>query len=140
MVDLDRGEPKTLEARRRTGFPHEARQAVPRIPVAIAAEIDARQDDLAVALVDAARDLTEHGMRAAAPRTSADEWDDAEVAGERAAVLHLHERADTVEPRVGLDAADRADVAGDEAGRLLASPRDGEGGRRPARERGGRDA
>ena len=74
--------------------------------------------------VDAAPDLGEHGVRAAAARGAAHERDDAEAAREAAAVLHLDERAHAVEPRVGLHAADRADVAGDERRRLLAAPGD----------------
>src|SRR6266511_5737606 len=80
--------------------------------------------DLAVALRHALRHLAQHGGCAAATRGTANEWDDAEVAGEAAAVLDLHEGADAVEPGIGLDAADRADVAGDRRGRLLASLRD----------------
>src|SRR5262249_14254226 len=61
--------------------------------------------------------------------------DDAEVARERAAVLHLHESTDAVESRLSLDAADRADVAGDERRRLLAPPVDDDDVRRQACER-----
>ena len=87
--------------------------------VAEAAEVDAGEDDLAVALRDAPADLAEHGVGAAAARRAAHERDHAERARERAAVLDLDEGADAVEPRVGLDAADRADVAGDGLDRLL---------------------
>ena len=77
-----------------------------------------------MALLDAPRDLAQHGVGAAAARGAAHERDHAEAARERAAVLDLHEGADAVEPRVGLDAADRADVAGDERGRLLGAAGD----------------
>src|SRR5690348_17186557 len=92
--------------------------------VAVAAEVDPRQDDLAVSLRDAALDLPEDVGGAAAARRSPHEWNHAEVARERAAVLHLDERADAVEPCICLDAADRADIAGDERRRLLAPLRD----------------
>ena len=139
VVDLDRREPQALEARRRARRADEPRQVVAGVAVAVAAEVDPREDDLTVALRDAARDLAQHGVGAAAARRAAHERDDAEVARERAAVLHLHERAHAVEPRVRLDAADRADVAGDEGGRLLAALRDdddvlGQSGERVARE------
>src|SRR5262249_38308184 len=92
-------------------------------PVAVATEVDAGEDDLAVALRDAALDLTEHGLCRTATRRPADERDDAEAARERAAVLHLDEGADAIEPGVGLDATDRAEVAGERLGGPLAPPR-----------------
>ena len=103
--------------------------------VAVAAEVDAGEDDLAVALRDAAADLAEHGLGGAAARGAAHERDDAEVARERAAVLHLDEGAHAIEPRIRLDAADRADVAGDERRRLLAAARDDDDVVRQAGER-----
>ena len=124
MVDLDRAEPQPLEPRRRARLADEPRQVVAGGAVAEAAEVDAGEHDLAMALRDAALDLGEHRSGAAAARGAAHERDDAEVARERAAVLDLHERANAIEARVGLDAADRADVAGDERGGLLASLRD----------------
>ena len=141
VVDLDRREPQALETRRRARRADEARQVVAGVAVAVAAEVDPGQDDLTVALRDPARDLVQHRVRAAAARRAAHERDDAEVARERAAVLHLHERAHAVEPRVRLHAADRADLAGDEGRRLLAPPRDdddvlGQPGERRAREIG----
>ena len=73
-----------------------------------------------------------------AARGAAHERDHAERAGEAAAVLHLHERADAVEARVRLDAADRADVARDEARRLLAPSRhDDDVVRKPGERVGG---
>ena len=72
-----------------------------------------------MALRDAAPDLAEDGVGAAAAGGAAHERDHAERARERAAVLDLDERADAVEPGVGLDAGDRADVAGDRLDRLL---------------------
>ena len=124
VVDLDRAEPQPLETRRGADLAHEARQVVAGVAVAEAAEVDPREDDLAVALLDAAAHLAQHRVRAAAARRAANERDHAEVARERAAVLDLHERAHAVEPRVGLHAADRADVACDERGRLLGALRD----------------
>src|SRR5207245_2746374 len=120
LVDLDRAETKPLKPRGGTRGAHEVRQVVPRGTVAEAPEIDARQDDLAVTLRDAAPDLGKNGLGAPAARLPPDERDDTEVARERAAVLDLHEGADAIESRVGLDAADRADVTRDEARRLLA--------------------
>ena len=87
--------------------------------VAEAAEIDAGEDDLAVALCDALADLAEDGLGAAAARCAANERDDAERARERAAVLDLDERPDPVEPRVRLHAGDRTHVAGDGLDGLL---------------------
>ena len=124
VVDLDRGEPQPLESRRRPCLAHEARQAVARGAVAVAAEIDPGEHDFTMALLDASLDLGEHGPGVAAARGAAHQRDHAEGAREAAAVLHLDERANAVEPRVCLDAADRADVAGDELGRLLAAARD----------------
>ena len=57
------------------------------------------------------------------------------MAGEAAAVLHLHERTDTVEPGVGLDAPDRAHVARDRRSRVLAPSLDHPHVRRKAAER-----
>src|SRR5919197_2787283 len=103
---------------------HEARERVARLAVAIAAEVDARQDDLAVPLLDTAPHLTEDGRGAAASRRPAHERDDTEGAREAAPVLDFYEGADAVEAGVGLDAADRPDVARDELGRLFAPTRD----------------
>jgi len=77
-----------------------------------------------VALRDAAADLAEHGFGRPAARGAAHQGDDAEAAGERAAVLHLDEGADAVEAGVGLHTPDRTHVARDERGRLLAAARD----------------
>ena len=135
MVDLDRGEAEALEPGRRTRLAHEPRQAVAGGAVAVAAEVDPGENDLAVTLRDAATDLAEHGVGGAAARGAAHERDDAEAARERAAVLHLDERANAVEARVGLHAADRADVARDELRRLLAPARDDDDVLRQAGER-----
>ena len=124
VIDLDRAETQPLEPRRLPRLAHEPRQVVARRAVAEAAKVDAGQDDLAVSLLDSAPDLVQNRARAAAARGAAHEWDDAEVARERAAVLDLHERAHAVDPRVGLDAADRADVTRDERRSLLAALRD----------------
>src|SRR4051812_12826716 len=80
MVDLDRGEAKPLEPRRGAGLPDEPRQAIAAGAVAVAAEVDPGQDDLAMALGDAAADLAEDGLGRAAARGAADERDDAEPA------------------------------------------------------------
>ena len=88
-----------------------------------------------MALADAARDLPQHRVGATAPRSAAHERDHAEVARERAAVLHLDECAHAVEARVSLYTADRAHVAGDERGRLLAPLCDDEHVARQAAER-----
>src|SRR5581483_12445034 len=93
------------------------------LAVAVAAEVDPGEDDLAVSLLGAAAHLGEHGRRAPAPARPAHERDHAEVAREAAAVLHLDERANAIEPRVRLNATDRADVAGDRLRRLLAAAR-----------------
>src|SRR5581483_9136027 len=69
--------------------------------------------------VDAPADLAQHRVRAATPRGAAHEWDHAEAARERAAVLDLHERAHAIDAGVTADAADRADVTRDERGCLL---------------------
>jgi hypothetical protein len=117
VVDLDRRQPQALDALDRAGGADQLRQ--PHRAVAEEAEVDSCEDDLAVALADPPSDLGQHGVGAAAPRRAAHERDHAERAGERAAVLDLHERAHAVEPRGRLDAADRADVAGDRLHRLL---------------------
>ena len=124
MVDLDRGQPQPGDARDASGLADQARERVPGGAVPVAAEVDPRQDDLAVPLIDAALDLGEHGRRGPAARFAADERHDAERAGEAAAVLHLHERADAVDAGIGLNAADRPDRVGDEVGSCLAPPPD----------------
>src|SRR5436309_3335537 len=65
------------------------------------------------------------------------ERNDAEVAGEAAAVLDLHERADAIEPPLALDACDRSDVSGDHSRRVLAPARDHVDVRRQPGERVG---
>ena len=113
-------------------LPDEPRQRVAGVPVAIAAQVDAGQDDLAVALRDPPAHLVEHRGSSAAARAAAHERDHAEVAGEAAAVLDLHERTHAIEACVGLHAADRAHVARHEGRRLLASPpHDGDVLRKP---------
>ena len=77
-----------------------------------------------MALRDATPDLVKHRFGGSAARCSANRRDDAEVAGEAAAVLDLHEGTDPVEARVRLHAAERSDVAGHEGRRLLAASRD----------------
>ena len=75
-------------------------------------------------LGDSPPNLPQHRVRRPTPRPPADERDDTEVAREATAVLHLHERADTVERGMAGDARDRADVTRDRGGRLLARPSD----------------
>src|SRR5438034_5502607 len=75
-------------------------------------------------LVDSSAHLSQDCGSLTAARGTADEGDDAEVAREAAAVLHLDEGADAVESGVGLDATDRANVPGDDVRRLLAPARD----------------
>ena len=57
MVDLDRRQAQTLQARRRAGLAHEPRQRVAALTIAEAAEVDAREHDLAMALLDPPDDL-----------------------------------------------------------------------------------
>ena len=122
VVDLDRREPEPAETRGRSGLAHEARQVVAGRPVAIAPEVDARQDNLGVALVDASANLPQDGGSGAATRRAANERDHAEVAREAAAVLHLDEGAHALEPRIAVNAPDRADIARHELRRLLTRP------------------
>ena len=65
VVDLDRGKPETREPGRLACLPHEARKVVPALTVAIAPQVDPREDDLAVALVGALAHLGEHRLRPA---------------------------------------------------------------------------
>src|SRR4029077_1843849 len=101
-----------------------SRQRIAGPTVAVAPEVDAREDDLPVSLRDAPPDLVEHRNRRPTARRTADERDHAEVAREAAAVLDLHERAHTVEAGISLNAADRTNVPGDEPRRLLTRPGD----------------
>ena len=126
--------PQPLQAGRRARLPHESRECVTGGPVAEAAQVDARQHDLAVSVRDAPPDLGEHGSGRATSRSSADEGNHAERARERAPVLDLHECSDAIEAVVGGHAADRADVAGDEGGRLVACPPSDDDARRQARK------
>ncbi len=139
VVDLDRRQAQALDPVDRAGCPDQPRERVAGLAVAEAAEVDAGEDDLAMALRDAGPDLAEDVVGAAAARRAAHERDDAEVARERAAVLDLDERADAIEPRVRPDTADRADVAGDLLDRLLDLPADDGHVRRQPRERGLRE-
>ena len=59
MIHLDGGEPQTLESLDSPGLADEARERVTGLTIAVTAEIDARQDDLPVALRDPATDLRE---------------------------------------------------------------------------------
>jgi hypothetical protein len=139
VVDLDRREPETRETRDRAGLPHEAREVVPGGAVAEAAEVDAGQDDLAVALLDPAADLSQdRGCRSAAGRTS-DVGDHAERTAEATAVLNLHERTHAVETDADVRTAESADVGRNEARSVLAPHRDdshvpGQAGEGPPRE------
>ena len=100
----------------------QARQGHPGGAIAEAAEVDAGEHDLAVALRRPPPDLAEHGLGRAAAGGAAHERDDAERAREGAAVLDLDERAHALEPVVRLHAADRPHVGGDGVGDLLAAP------------------
>ena len=83
-------------------------------------------------LVDSSADLAQNRLRRPASRSPANLRDDAEVAGEAAAVLDLNERADPIEADVGPDAADRPDVPRDEVRRPLAGePHDADVVRKP---------
>ena len=120
VVHLDRREAEPRQAGRGAGLAHEPRKVVARGAIPVAAEVDAGEDDLAVALIHAARDLSQHAVGRAATRSSPDVRDHAERAREAAAVLHLDERADAIEASFRLDARDRADIARHRCGRLLA--------------------
>src|SRR5262249_35021028 len=124
VVDLDGRKPEPCEPGCRARLAHETCEPVTGSAVAVAPQVDSRQDNLAVPLLDAVADFAQNGSRVAASRRAPNEWDDAEVAGEAAAVLDLHERADAIEPRVGLDASNRADVPGDRVGRVFPPPGD----------------
>src|SRR6266550_5443158 len=124
MVDLDRRDAQPLEAGHGADLTHQSRQGIAGRAVPVAAEVDPREDDLLVPVPDAPPNLIEHRGRGAAPRSTTDKRDHAEVAREAAAVLDLHERAHTVEAGICLNATDRAYVAGHEGRRLLARPRD----------------
>ena len=65
VVHLDRREPQALDPRQRARLADQSRQRVARLPIAEAAEVDTGEDDLAMALRDAALDLAEHGTRRA---------------------------------------------------------------------------
>ena len=119
VVDLDRRQAQTLQTRRRADLAHEPRQRVAALTIAEAAEVDAREHDLPMALLDPSADLPQDRAGAAASRRPAHERDHAELAREAATVLDADKSADAVEPRIGLNASDRADVARDERRSLL---------------------
>ena len=86
---------------RLAGRADEPRERVARVAVAEAAEVDAREHDLACGPARrAAGSRASTASARAAARAAADERDHAEVAREAAAVLDLHERANALEPRV----------------------------------------
>src|SRR5512132_1566134 len=93
VVDLDRRQAQPFHSWHGTDVPHQARQRVAGNAVSIAAEIDPREDDLLVPVRDTAPHLVENGRRGSASRPTPDDRDHAEVAGEAAAVLDLHEGA-----------------------------------------------
>src|SRR6266566_164039 len=124
MVDLDRRQAQPLEAGHGADFTHQSRQGIAGRAVPVAAEVDPGEDDLLVPVRDAPPNLIEHRGRGAAPRSTTDERDHAEVAGEAAAVLDLYERTHAVETGICLNAADRAYVSGHEGRCLLARPGD----------------
>ena len=132
MVDLDRRETQPLDALDRACRSDQIGELHAGGAIAEAAEVDAGEDDLPVALPHPLPDLAEHGLGAPRASCAAHERDHAERARERAAVLDLHEGANAVEPRVRLHAADCADVAGDGLDRLLdLTLNDGDVGRQP---------
>src|SRR5439155_17930758 len=112
------------EPRRRAGLADESSEVAPRLAIAVAAQVDARQDDLAMALRHTTFDLVEDRRRRTAARFPTDQRDDAEVARETATILDLHECPHTIESRVGLHAADGANIAGDGGRRVLAAAGD----------------
>ena len=120
VVHLDRREAQPRQTGRGAGLAHEPRQVVAGGAIAVAAEVDAGEDDLAMTLANAARDLSQHSGGWAAPRSSPHLRDHAERAREAAPVLHLDEGADAIEASFRLDARDGADVACDRGGRVLA--------------------
>src|SRR6185436_17743067 len=124
VVDLDRGESQACQPRRRAGLAHEPRQAVAGLAIPVTAQVDPGQHHLAMPLLDAAPDLVQHRLGSPAARGAAHLRDDAEVAREATAVLHLHEGSDAVEPRLGADTAERADVSRDRFRGLLAAATD----------------
>src|SRR5205085_1569682 len=75
VIDLDRGEPQPGQALDPADGADEAGQREAGLPVAVAAEVDAGQDNLLVALADAATNLAQDRRGAAAPRGPADERD-----------------------------------------------------------------
>jgi hypothetical protein len=75
-------------------------------------------------LCDSPAHLFEDCIGRPAARRTPHERNDAEVAREAAAVLHLDERPDPLETRLAASAADRPDVARHEGRRLLARPCD----------------
>src|SRR6185436_1917958 len=91
VIDLDRREPQSCEIRNRSRLAEKASERVPGLAVPVAAQVDPGQHYLAMPLVDPAPDLGEHRPRGPAARGAAYKRDDAEVAGEAAAVLHLDE-------------------------------------------------
>ena len=123
VVDLDRRQSEPCETGRHADVADQPRQVVALLAVPVAAEVDPGEHDLAVTLGDAAAHLGEHGIGGPAARCAAHERDHAEVAGEAAAVLHLHEGTNAVESGFALDTRDRTDIAGDRVGGLLASLR-----------------
>ena len=124
VVHLDRGETQTLQPGRGSRLADEPGKRVAALTIAEAPEVDPRQDDLSVPLLDPPPDLAEDRLGAPAARRPADERNHAEVAREAAPVLDADEGANAVEPSVGLHATDCADVASDEGRSLLASPPD----------------
>ena len=124
VVDLDRREPHARDAIQLGERADHLGQAAPRdSAIAVEAEVDARHDELAVALRDPPARLLEHGAQRPRAARAAHARDHAERAAERAAVLHLQERPRALEPRCGPDAAGRAELARDALGRLLGASR-----------------
>ena len=105
-------------------------QAHPRRPVAEAAEVDAGQDDLAVALAGPAGDIGEHIGGGPAAARPAHLRDHAVAACERAAVLHLDVGPRARERRLRAGASEVTHPPGDERrDRLGRAAQDGDVGR-----------
>src|SRR5919204_1268363 len=136
VVDLDRRKTQARQPGRLAGLADESGQRIAILAVAVAAEVDARKDDLAVPLAHSAADLRQDRGGAAAPRSAADERNDTEVAREAATVLDLDERSHSLRSRFGADAAERAELAGDERRSVLRRARDDGHVLGHARERG----
>ena len=94
------------------------------LAVAIAPEVDARENDLPMSLLHALSNLGQDSIRRAAPGGTTHLRNDAEPAREAAAVLDLDEGSDAIEADRSVRAPQHADVRGHLLGCLLAGSRD----------------